>query len=138
LNFTSLECPIRNSKDKFWGIFKPKGGICLDDGPVDGDHSWGPYVNRMRCRNFDEKGPPHLAFWFCAEQTLPSQFFAVGLILSPHLFHLYRMLIHLGSRNCSLVVVRAGITDEPPSVVSVLIQVRTLKLLNLKEMDFKQ
>jgi hypothetical protein len=25
---------IRNSKDKFWGIFKPKGGICLDDGPV--------------------------------------------------------------------------------------------------------
>jgi hypothetical protein len=68
---------IRNSKDKFWGIFKPKGGICLDDGPVDGDHSWGPYVNRMRCRNFDEKGPPHLAFWFCAEQTLPSQFFAV-------------------------------------------------------------
>lgn len=67
---------IRSNKDKFWGIWKPKGAICLNDGPVDGDHSWGPYVKRMQCINFDENGPPHLGFWFCAEQTLPDQYFA--------------------------------------------------------------
>jgi hypothetical protein len=66
---------IKNCKDKFWGIWKPKGARALMNGPLDGDASWGEYVKRMRCRNFDENGPPHLGFWFCAEKTLPDQFF---------------------------------------------------------------
>jgi hypothetical protein len=49
--------------------------IALNDSPKDGDARWGPYVKRMKCKNFDENGPPHLGFWFCVEGTLPDQFF---------------------------------------------------------------
>ena len=66
---------IKNCKDKFWGIWKPKGATALMSGPKDGDAGFGEYVKRMKCRNFDENGPPHLRFWFCPESTLPDQFF---------------------------------------------------------------
>ena len=66
---------IKNCKDKFWGIWKPKGAITLNEAPKDGDASFGGYVKRMKCKNFDENGPPHLGFWFCVEGTLPDQFF---------------------------------------------------------------
>ena len=66
---------IKNCKDKFWGMWKPKGARALMSGPHDGDAGWIDYVKRMRCPNFDENGPPHMDFWFAAEATLPDQFF---------------------------------------------------------------
>ena len=66
---------IKNCKDKFWGMWKPKGARALISQPHDGDASWLEYIKRMHCRNVDENGPPHMDFWFAAEATLPDQFF---------------------------------------------------------------
>jgi hypothetical protein len=66
---------ITSCKDKFWGIWKPRGAISLLSLPTDGDAKFGPYISRMQCINVDENGPPHLGFWFCAENPLPDQFF---------------------------------------------------------------
>ena len=66
---------IKNCHDKFWGIWKPKGSIALMSGPRDGDQSFNDFVKRMKCRNVDENGAVHMAFWFCPEGTLPDQFF---------------------------------------------------------------
>lgn len=66
---------ITNCKQKFWGIWKPKGQIPTNVGPRDGDHSWDDYVTAMDCRNRDANGPPQLKFWFAVEGTLPDQFF---------------------------------------------------------------
>jgi hypothetical protein len=75
---------VKNCYDKFWGIWKPKGARALLHGPVNGDESWGHYVKKMKCRNVDEHGPPHLGFWFCAENTLPDQFFKPD----PYILHI--------------------------------------------------
>lgn len=66
---------ITNCKQKFWGIWKPKGQIPTMVGPRDGDHSWKEYVTAMDCRNIDANGPPEMKFWFAVEGTLPDQFF---------------------------------------------------------------
>ena len=66
---------IKNCRDKFWGIWKPKGAIALNTGPKDGDEWFRNYIKRMQIRNVDEKGPPSLRYWFSAESTLPDQFF---------------------------------------------------------------
>lgn len=67
---------IKSCRDKFWGIWRPKGAMALISLPTDGDAKWGPYIQRMQCININENGPPHLGFWFCAENPLPDQFFA--------------------------------------------------------------
>ena len=66
---------ITSCKDKFWGIYRPKGGRAVMQGPATGDTSWREWISRMNCKNFDEEGPPHLDYWFAVEATLPDQFF---------------------------------------------------------------
>jgi len=66
---------IKSCKDKFWGIFKPKGGIALCTGPADGNVSFRSYMKKSQIRNIDDRGPPWLRYWFSCESTLPDQFF---------------------------------------------------------------
>jgi len=66
---------IKNCHDKFWGIFKPRGGIPLTTGPSDGNQSFRSYMKKAQIRNIDDRGPPWLRYWFSCESTLPDQFF---------------------------------------------------------------